>query len=77
MEALDPFFIKEFVGDGVRITYMGWRRLFIIEEPIYKELCVELLNIFRSRKREEIHDTGKFNFCLGGERRECSMAELT
>lgn len=76
VEALDSLSIKQFVGDDARIICMGWRLLFRIQEPVFKELCVEFLTTTRFKKRDDIHDTGNLTFCLGGERRECSLAEL-
>ncbi|CAH1423750.1 unnamed protein product [Lactuca virosa] len=40
-EALEPFLTKSFDGVQGRFICMAWRHLFHIQEPMYKELCVE------------------------------------
>lgn len=37
---------------------------------------MEFLTTTRFKKRDDIHDMGNLTFCLVGERRECSLAEL-
>lgn len=73
---MNPYLKKIYVDDGVRITCIGWRRLFLIQEPMYKELCFEFLSTIRFRGRTYMFDTDNLLFCLGGERRECNVAKL-
>lgn len=60
----------------VRVTCIVWRRLFHLQEPISKELCVEFFTTTKFRKREEVDNIVKFTFCLGGRSQECILVEL-
>lgn len=64
------------MGEGVRITCTRWRRLFQIQELVYKALCLEFYVTISFRGRADAFDMENLTFCLGGERRECSVAEL-
>lgn len=55
-EALEPYLTKSFGGVQGRVVCMDWRRLFRIQEPVYKELCVEFLAIMYFRKKKGVHE---------------------
>lgn len=42
-EAIEPFLTNDFDGVQGCFVCMGWRRLFHIQEHMYKELCMEFL----------------------------------
>lgn len=50
VEAMKPYLTKIFMNEGVRITCTGWRRLFQLQEPAYKELCLELYATIQFRE---------------------------
>lgn len=76
VEMLDQYLVKEFVGDNIQFVCTIWRRLLRIQESIFKELCVEFITIVRFKMRDDIYDMENFTSCLGGQRRECSLAKL-
>ncbi|CAH1422232.1 unnamed protein product [Lactuca virosa] len=43
MEGIEPYFDKAFDGIHGQFVCMGWRRLFQIQEVVYKELVIEFL----------------------------------
>lgn len=65
-ERVTPYLTKVFEQGGVRLTCTSWRRLFHIQESVYKELCIDYLTTARFRKRNEDDDTRNFTFLLGG-----------
>lgn len=76
VEALNPYLTRILVGDGVRITCKTWRRLFILKESVYKELCIAFLARIQFRKRGRNNDSENFTFYFGGEKQECNLAKL-
>lgn len=42
---IEPYLTRFYKGKGFSFTCDGWRCLFQLQEPIYKELCVELFSI--------------------------------
>lgn len=74
--SLNPYLIKVFMQNGVQITFDGGRRLFRIQEPIYRELCLEFFSTVTFRGGDDYYESNALTFCLGGEYRECSMADL-
>lgn len=67
VEEMNPYSTKVFMGDGVRITCTGRRRLFQLQKSVYKELCLEFYTTVRFRGRIDPFDTGNQVFFLGGE----------
>lgn len=55
-KALEPFLTKSFDRVQGQFICMTWGRLFHIQEPVYKELCVEFLATGHFRKKKGIHD---------------------
>ncbi|CAI9280404.1 unnamed protein product [Lactuca saligna] len=55
---------------------MAWIRLFHPQEPVYKELCVEFLDIVYFTKKKGVNDRKNITFFLGGERRELSLVDF-
>lgn len=76
MDALEPYLTKVFNGVNGQFTFMDWRRLFRMQELVYKEPCVEFLATIRFRKIKGIHDRKNITFFLGGEHRELSLRDL-
>lgn len=64
-EALEPYLTKSFDGVQSRFVCMAWRRLFRIQEPTYKELCVEFLATVHFPNKKGVHDIKNITFCLG------------
>lgn len=64
LEQVEPYLTKLFVQDGVRLTCMGWRRLFRIKESVYMEICVEFFSSINFRKLDDVNDPKNFTFCL-------------
>lgn len=77
LDRLTPFCTKIFVGNEITFTYKGWSNLFVIQERVYKELCLEC---FSTVVFQENIDNPNFPpalvFCLGGEYMECSLVEF-
>lgn len=67
------YWTKVFEGYGFTFTCNGWRNLFSIQEPVYRELSVEF---FTTMSFEERAVNFNYNralvFWLGGVYRECS-----
>ncbi|CAI9268352.1 unnamed protein product [Lactuca saligna] len=55
---------------------MAWRRLFQIQEIVYKELVIECLATVSSRRKISALEDGNLTFYLGEERQELRLAEL-
>lgn len=75
VETMNPYLTNVFVNDGERVTCNAWRRLFQIQEPVYNDLCLEFYATVRFRGSDDCFDTHSFTLCLGGQYRECSVAE--
>lgn len=65
VEAMNPYLIKMFMSDGVRVTCNAWRRLFQIKESVYKKLCLEFYATVQLRGGDDPFDTHSLTFCLG------------
>ncbi|CAH1436194.1 unnamed protein product [Lactuca virosa] len=76
LEGIEPFLAKSCNGVQGRFMCMAWRRVFDIQEIVYKELVVEFLATVSFRRKIGALENGNVTFCLGGERRELSLAEL-
>lgn len=75
-DSLNPYLTKVFMQDGVQITCDGWKRLFRIQEPVYRELCLEFFSTVIFCAGDGYYNPKALTFFLGGEYRECSMADL-
>lgn len=67
VEAMNPYVTKIFMNEGVRITCIGQKRLFQLQKPVYKELCLEFNATIRFKGRSDAFDIENLTFCLGGE----------
>lgn len=76
LEGIEPIFGKSFDGLQGRFMCIAWRRLFQIQEIIYKELVIEFLATISFRRKIGALKDGNLNSCLGGEKRELSLVEL-
>lgn len=76
VEVMGPYLPKVFINNGVRITYSTWRRLFQLQEPVYRELCLEIYVIVTLWGGNDYYNKNTLTFYLGGEYRECSIVEL-
>ncbi|CAH1422734.1 unnamed protein product [Lactuca virosa] len=76
LEAIESFIVQSFDSVQGRFVCMAWRRLFHIQELVYKEFVVEFLAAVTFRRNIGIHESANITFCLGGERRELSLAEF-
>ncbi|CAH1418795.1 unnamed protein product [Lactuca virosa] len=76
LEGLEPFLEKSFAGVHGPFICMGWRRLFQIQEVVYKELVVENLAIVSFRRKIGALEKKNITFCLKGERRELNLTDL-
>ncbi|CAH1453827.1 unnamed protein product [Lactuca virosa] len=61
---------------GLDETTKAWRRLFQIQEVVYKELVVELLASASFRRKIGTLEEANLTFGLGGERHELSLADF-
>lgn len=65
------------MGNGVSITFNGWRNLFSIKELVYKELFVELFSTVSFEENTvDPQYVGTPIFRLGGQYQDCSLAKL-
>lgn len=75
-EALSYYLVKSCEINGVQIVCDGWSRLFKLQEPVYQELCWEFFATISFRGGDDYYSLNIISFCLGGEFRQCSIAEL-
>ena len=68
--------MKSFDVRGTTIIRDGWMRLFKIQEPIFTELCWEFFATISFPGGSEYYNPNAITFCLAGELRQCSIAEL-
>lgn len=66
LEGLEPFLDKSFAGVHGPFICMGWRRLFQIQEVVYKELVVEFLTTVSFRCKIGVLEEKNITFCLQG-----------
>lgn len=76
LDALEPYLTKAFFGVQGQFIYIGWIRLFRIQEPVYMKLCMDFLATVQYRKKKGTHDRKNITFCLGGKRRELSLVDF-
>ncbi|CAI9301611.1 unnamed protein product [Lactuca saligna] len=76
LEGIKPILVKSFDGVQGRFMCMAWKRLFQIQEIIYKELVIEFLATVSFRRKIGSLENGNLTFCLGGERRDQSLVEF-
>ncbi|CAH1441649.1 unnamed protein product [Lactuca virosa] len=76
MEAIEPYLDKVFNGVHGQFMCLGWRRIFEIQEVVYKELVYEFLATVSFAKKDRIYADDNLTFCLGGERRSLSIADF-
>lgn len=72
----EPYLTKDLDVAQGQFLCIGWRRLFRIQEPVYKELCVKFRSNVRFRKKKGTYDRKNITFCLIGEQREMSLADF-
>ncbi|CAH1439863.1 unnamed protein product [Lactuca virosa] len=77
MEAMEPFLDKVFESIHGPFVCMGWRRIFQIQETVYKELVMEFLSTVSFARKTGIYADDNLTFCLGGERRTLSLADFS
>ncbi|CAH1433904.1 unnamed protein product [Lactuca virosa] len=77
LEALDPYLHKMFESIHGPFVCMGWRRIFQIQETVYKELVVEFLSTVSFARKAGIYADDNLTFCLGGERRSLTLADFS
>ncbi|CAH1417055.1 unnamed protein product [Lactuca virosa] len=77
MEGIEPYLDKAFNSIHGPFVCMGWRRLFEIQEGVYKELVVEFLATVYFARKDGIFVEDNLSFCLGGKRRTLSLADFT
>lgn len=70
---INPYLTRVYMGKGFSFTYAGWMHLFKIQEPLYKELCVEFLSTISFNFQEDMKDTKALSFRLGGVDRQYSL----
>lgn len=73
---MNLYLTKVFINNRLRITCSVWRKLFQLQEPIYRELCLEFYATVTFRGGDDYYSTNALTFHHGGEYRECSIAEL-
>lgn len=49
MEVINPYLKKVFMNNELRVTCITWRKLFKIQELVYKEMCLEFMPLFSFR----------------------------
>lgn len=77
MEHLSIYLAEVYIAEGLSFTCNGWRKLFAIEESVYKELYVEFFAIVSYEENtKDPHYWQIINFRLGGQYRECSLIDL-
>lgn len=76
MEAMEPFLDKVFESIHGPFVCIGWRRIFQIQETVYKELVMEFLSTVSFARKTGIYVDDNLTFCLGGERRTLSLADF-
>ncbi|CAH1453863.1 unnamed protein product [Lactuca virosa] len=76
MEGLEPYLDKAFNSIHGQFVCMGWRRLFEIQEVVYKELVVEFLATISFARKDGIFVEYNLSFCLGGERCTLCLADF-
>lgn len=77
LKRLHPYLINTSVENGISLTCNGWKNLFSIKEPIFKELCDEFFStISIEAKIVDPHFTMTSAFHFGGQYRECSFVEF-
>lgn len=74
---MTPYLVKECnVGDST-IICDGWLQLFKILEPVFAELCWEFFATISFWGGSEYYNPNAISFSLGGELRQCNMAEFS
>ncbi|CAH1412457.1 unnamed protein product [Lactuca virosa] len=76
MEGIEPYLDKAFNSIHRLFVCMGWRRLFEIQEVVYKELVIEFLAMVSFARKDGIFVEDNLSFCLGGERRTLILADF-
>ncbi|CAH1417043.1 unnamed protein product [Lactuca virosa] len=76
MEAIEPYLDKTFNGIHGQFLCLGWRRIFHIQEIVYKELVIEFLATISFARNDGIYADNNLTFFLGGERRTLSLADF-
>lgn len=77
MEGIEPYLDKAFNIIHGLFVCMGWRRLFEIQEVVYKELVIEFMATISFTRKDGIFVEDNLSFCLGGERHTLSLVEDT
>ena len=54
-EGLAPYLLKEFVYEGESMVCDGWSRVFRIQEPVYRELCLEFFSTVSFRGGDDCY----------------------
>ncbi|CAH1450870.1 unnamed protein product [Lactuca virosa] len=76
MESIEPYLDKVFNGVHGQFMCLGWRRIFEIQEVVYKELVHDFLATVSFAWKDGIYVDDNLTFCLGGERRSLSLADF-
>ena len=76
MEAIERYLDKSINGVHGKFLCLGWRRIFQIQEIVYKELLIELLAMVSFARKDDIYTNNNLTFCLDGERHTLSLADF-
>lgn len=64
IEAIEPYLDKVFNNTHGQFVFMGWRRLFEIQEAVYKELVIEFLAMVSFARKDGIFAEENLSFPL-------------